>query len=202
MTKIAPSQHPIHDLVQQRWSPRSFAERPIEPEKLLCLLEAARWAPSSSNEQPWAFIVATKEDPAEFERALACLNDNNQRWAKSAPVLMFSLTKKQFTRNERPNRFAFHDLGLAVANLLAQATAFDLYVHQIGGIQVDKVRETYQIPETHDIGAGIAIGYLGDLEQLPDDLQERERAERQRKPLNEFVFSGSWGQPAPWLEAD
>ena len=201
MTKIARANHPIHDILKNRWSPRTFSERPVEHEKLLSLLEAARWAPSSANEQPWYYIVATKENADAFERAVACLRPNNQRWAKDAPVLMFSVARNNRS-NDVPNRFALYDVGQATAHMLAQATAFDLYVRQMGGIDADKVRETYQIPETHTVVAGIALGYLGQVEQLPEDIQERERAVRERKPLSDFVFTESWGQSPSWLEKE
>jgi nitroreductase len=198
MNKNAQIDHPIHELLRSRWSPRSFANRPVEPEKLLSLFEAARWAPSSGNAQPWNFIVATKDNPAEHERLLNCLMDGNIRWAKNAPVLMFSVAQLQ--RKDRPNRHAFHDVGQAVAHLTVQAMALDLYVHQMGGFHQDKARQTFQIPETHEPVAAIAVGYLGPVAQLPEDLQEREQKPGERKALTEFVFSGAWGQVTPLLE--
>lgn len=200
MDKIAETHYPIHDFLKRRWSPRALSDRPVEPDKLLSLLEAARWAASSRNEQPWSFIVATKDNPDEFERALNCLRDGNRRWAKEAPVLMFSIAKLRFDHNDQPNRTALHDLGLAVGNLLTQATALGLYVHQMAGIYKDKVREVYQIPETHEVVAAIAIGYFGSLEQLPEGLREREQKPRKRKPLSEFVFSRSWRNTAPFVK--
>src|SRR6185295_4926818 len=113
---------PIHDLLKNRWSPRSFADRAIEPEKLRSIMEAARWAPSSSNEQPWRYIVATKEDPANYARLFNCLVEGNKLWAKSAPVLMISVAMKTFTRNGKPNRFSGHDVGQASALLTVEAT--------------------------------------------------------------------------------
>lgn len=200
MNKNAQTEYPLHDLLRNRWSPRVFANRPVEPEKLLALFEAARWAPSSSNVQPWNFIVATQANPVDHERLLNCLTEGNIRWAKAAPVLMFSVA--QLHRKDRPNRHAFHDVGQAVAHLTVQALALGLYVHQMGGFHQDKARETFQIPKTHEVVAGIAVGYLGPMEQLPEDLQEREREARERKPLTEFVFSGMWGQVIPLLEEE
>ncbi|MCB0164606.1 MAG: nitroreductase family protein [Anaerolineae bacterium] len=202
MKKVAKTQHPIHPSIQNRWSPRAFSDQPVEPEKLLAVLEAARWAPSAMNEQPWRFIVATKENPAEFEQALNCLNEGNQRWAKAAPVLVFTLIKKTFTRNDRPNRVALHDLGLAVANLTIQATELGLHTHQMGGILFDKIREVYQIPEDFEVVTGIALGYYGDIEQLPEDLQEREKGPRLRKPLSELIFAGAWSHPATLVKSN
>jgi nitroreductase len=198
MSKMINPNHPILDLLRKRWSPRAFADRAVEPTKLQSLLEAARWAPSSSNEQPWSFIVATKDNAQEFDRLLACLFEKNQTWAKNAPVLMVSVAAKNFAQSGKPNRHYFHDVGLAVSQMIAQATALDLYVHQMAGFSPEKARETYHIPETHDPVAAIAIGYLGDPNSLPDDLRERELKATTRKPLNEFVFTGKWSASAPW----
>jgi nitroreductase len=195
LKKPAKTQLSIHEPLARRWSPRAFSDRMVEKEKILTLLEAARWAPSSFNEQPWSFIIATKGNPKEYERLLNCLMEGNIRWAKYAPLLMVSAARLYFERNGKPNRHAFHDVGLAVSNLVIQASHLGLHVHQMAGILVDKIRETYKIPETHEPVAGIAIGYYGDIDQLPQDLREREFAERTRKPLEQFVFSGSWDKP-------
>jgi nitroreductase len=197
MEKIAQTHYPVHDLLKRRWSPRAFSDKPVEQEKLLSVLEAARWAASSTNAQPWSFLIATKEQPAEFQRMLDCIREGNVRWAQHAPVLMIGVTKRNFDRNDRPNRFAFHDVGMAVATMIFQATALNLYAHQMGGYDAEKAREVYQIPETHDPVAAIALGYLGDPNKLPEDLQERERSPRVRKPLTEFVFSGKWQRVSP-----
>jgi nitroreductase len=198
MTKIINPDHPILDILRKRWSPRAFADQPVEPTKLQSLLEAARWAPSCFNEQPWSFIVATKDDPDQYQRLLSCLVEKNQSWARSAPVLMISVAAKNFAQTGKPNRHWFHDVGLAMSDLVAQATALDLFVHQMAGFSPDKARQTYNIPESHEAVAAIAIGYLGDPNSLPADLHERELKEQTRKPLNQFVFSGKWGEPAPW----
>jgi nitroreductase len=198
MTKIITPDHPILDVLRKRWSPRAFADRPVEPTKLQSLLEAARWAPSCFNEQPWSFIVATKDNPPEYERLLACLVEKNQAWAKSAPVLMISVAAKSFAQTGKPNRHWFHDVGLAVSDLVTQATVLDLFVHQMAGFSPDKARQTYGIPETHEAVAAIAIGYLGDPNSLPDDLRERELKPQTRKPLKDFVFTGQWVDTAPW----
>jgi nitroreductase len=198
MTKIITPDHPILDVLRKRWSPRAFADRPVEPTKLQSLLEAARWAPSCFNEQPWSFIVATKDNPPEYERLLACLVEKNQAWAKSAPVLMISVAAKSFAQTGKPNRHWFHDVGLAVSDLVTQATVLDLFVHQMAGFSPDKARHTYNIPDSHEAVAAIAIGYLGDPNSLPDDLRDRELKEQTRKSLKDFVFTGKWGDSAPW----
>ena len=197
MEKPAETQYPIHDLLRRRWSPRAFSDRRVDPAIMRSLLEAARWAPSSYNEQPWSFIVATKDDTAEFSRLLSCLVEGNIQWAQYAPVLMVSVARLYFEDDGKPNRHAFHDVGLAVANLIVQATALGLVVHQMAGIFPDKIRELYGIPEGYEAVAGIALGYPGDPQSLPEGLRKRELAPRERKPLTEFVFSGSWGQTSP-----
>jgi len=193
MDKPADTQHPIHDLLARRWSPRAFSDRPVAPDVLRSLWEAARWAPSSANVQPWSFIVATRDDRQEFGRMLECLVEGNQVWAKQAPVLMISVAAK-LDRDKDPNLHAWHDVGQAVADLSVQATALGLFVHQMAGILPDKIRELYQIPDSHEPVTGIAVGYPGTPEQLPDKLRQRETAPRTRKPIGEFVFSGRWGQ--------
>ena len=197
MEKPAETQYPIHDLLRRRWSPRAFSDRMVEPDKLRSLWEAARWAPSSFNEQPWSFIVATKDDPVEFGRLLSCLVEGNIQWAQHAPVLMVSVARLSFEEDGKPNRHAFHDVGLAVANLIVQATALGLVVHQMAGFHPDKVREFYGVPEQYEPVAAIALGYPGDPQSLPERLRKRELAPRERKPLTEFVFSGRWGQMSP-----
>ncbi|HKW85725.1 MAG TPA: nitroreductase family protein [Nitrospiraceae bacterium] len=199
MEKLAETDYPIHDLLQRRWSPRAFSDRMVEPERLRSLWEAARWAPSSFNEQPWNFIVATRQDQAEYTRLLSCLVENNIRWAQKAPVLMISVAKLSFEKDSEPNRHAFHDVGLAVENLVIQATAFGLVLHQMAGIYPEKVRELYRIPDQYEPVAAIALGYPGDPGTLPDGLRQRELAKRTRKPLREFVFTGRWEQVSPLL---
>jgi nitroreductase len=200
MEKLADTTHPIEPLLQRRWSPRAFANRPVESEKLLRLWEAARWSASCANQQPWYFIVATQEDEVEYTRLLSCLRENNQQWASRAPVLMVSVAKLSFDMNGQPNRYAFHDVGLAVANLIVQATALGLYVHQMAGFYPEKVRELYGVPEDFEPVAGIVLGYPGDAAALPEDLQQRELAPRVRRPLETFVFQGAWGQISPLVK--
>jgi nitroreductase len=197
MEKLAETTYPIEELIKRRWSPRAFADRSVEPEKLLSLWEAARWSASTGNQQPWYFIVATKAHEAEHARLLSCLRENNQQWAARAPVLMVSVAKLAFDANGQPNRHAFHDVGLAVANLITQATALGLYVHQMAGFYPDRVRELYGIPDGFEPVAGIVLGYLGDPNVLPEDLLQRELAPRVRKPIESFVFEGKWEQRSP-----
>lgn len=193
MDKSAETQFPIHELLRRRWSPRAFAEQPVEREKIQSLMEAARWASSSFNEQPWVFILATQDHVSGHQKLLTCLVEGNRLWAQRAPLLLLTVAKTYFEHHGRLNRHAYHDLGLAVGNLVVQATAMDLVVHQMAGILPDKVRECYALPEGHEAVTGMAIGYQGNASVLPDPLRERELAPRFRKPITEFVFSETWG---------
>ncbi|MBD2296173.1 nitroreductase family protein [Anabaena sphaerica FACHB-251] len=194
MEKPANSQYPIHPLLQQRWSPLAFSNKSITAETLCSLLEAARWTASCYNEQPWYFIVATQENPQEFSKLLSCLVEANQVWAKNAPVLMISVAKLNFEKNGNPNRHAFYDAGAAVCSLTTQATSLGLFVHQMGGFDLAKAQELYNIPENYEPIAAIAVGYPGDPQTLPEQYQQREFAPRQRKPQHTFVFTGTWGE--------
>ena len=196
LEKIATTAHPILELLAQRWSPYAFADRDVSTEDLRSLFEAARWAPSSYNEQPWSYILAVRSQPAGFERLLSCLVEGNQAWARHVPVLALGVLRETFTRNNRPNPAAPHDLGLASMSLVIEAAARGLIVHQMIGIVPDRARELYKIPEHSRALTGIAIGYLGDSATLPDALRARDLAPRTRKPLREFVFGTSWGDPS------
>ncbi|WP_205678915.1 nitroreductase family protein [Aquisphaera insulae] len=197
--RSATPDHPIQELLATRWSPYSFSDRPVSEEDLRSLFEAARWSASSYNEQPWRYIVATKGDPDGFEKILSCLVEGNQAWAKFVPVLAIGCHSKTFARNNKPNAAAEHDLGAASASLTLEATARGLFVHQMIGILPEKVRETYGVPDDYAPLTGIAIGYLGDPPDLDQRYRDRDQAPRQRKPLTEIVFSGTWGRPSPIL---
>jgi len=195
MKKPASAAFPIHDLMRERWSPRAFLDKPVETSKLFSLLEAARWAPSSSNEQPWFFLAGVKGTP-EYAKLFNCLVEANQAWAGAAPVLIFSVVKKTFDRNGKPNRCAFHDVGLASENMVLEAVALGLAAHGMAGFDVEKVRHTYALPDNCEPMAAWAIGYPGEPDLLEGELKEREKAPRERKELKEFVFGDAWGKPA------
>jgi nitroreductase len=197
----AKNTHPLHDLIKHRWSPRSFEDRPVEPAKIRSLFEAARWAASSYNAQPWYYIVATKGEPEAYKKILETFVEFNQSWAKNAPVLAISVAGHKFTHNGELNRHAFHDVGQATATLAIEATNLGLAVHQMAGIDPEKARKTFGIPGDYEAVAGIAIGYPGDPASLPDQLRERELAPRERKALDSFVFEGAWGKPSPIISA-
>jgi nitroreductase len=196
MEKAAQTDAPVNDLIRRRWSPRAFADRPVEPEKLRSLFEAARWAASCANAQPWHFIVATRDDSENFQRLLDCFNDNNRGWTKNVPVIGLSVAALLFEQNGNPNRHAFHDVGQAAATLAIEAVDLGLQLHQMGGIFPEKAREFFGIPAGYEAVTGLAIGYPGDPNSLPEKLREREVAPRQRKPVESFLFSGQWGKPA------
>lgn len=198
--KLAKPNHPIHELIAERWSPYAFADRPVADEDLRSLFEAARWAASSYNEQPWSYIVATKANPGAFERLLSCLVEGNQAWAMAAPVLAIGCTNLNFTRNNKPNPAAIHDLGLASATLTFEATARGLSVHQMIGILPDRARELYRIPEDVQPLTGLAIGYVADPITLPEAYRQRDLVPRKRKPLAEFVFGDQWNTASGFVK--
>lgn len=197
MEKPAATQVPIHALLARRWSPRAFAEQSVESDKLASLFEAVRWAPSSSNEQPWRFVVATKDDQAAYDRLLACLLEGNRKWAFRAPVLLVSVARMQFEDDGKPNRHAFHDAGMALENLLLQATALGLVAHPMAGFNIEQARADLKIPAGFEPVAMVAVGYPGESTLLPDYLQQREAKPRERKPLTELVYAGQWGVALP-----
>lgn len=189
--KSAQLDHPVQDMIAQRWSPYVFAERRVEPDDVMSVFEAARWAASAFNEQPWRFMVATRDNPDQFQKMLSSLVEPNQVWAQNAAVLALGLTRTVFTRNGKPNSIALHDLGLASANLTVEATARGLAVHQMSGILPDLARETFQIPAEFAVVTALAIGYPGE----PDgELGPRDKAPRSRRPLQETLFAGTFGQ--------
>ena len=181
----------------RRWSPRAFDERPVGSDLLRTLFEAARWAPSSNNEQPWRYIVASKDHKSDWTRLFDCLVEGNRRWAGGAPVLVLSIASMQFEDDGKPNRHAFHDTGLATENLVLQATALGLVAHQMAGFDVEKARADLSIPSGCEPVAMIAIGYPGDPAALPERLRERELQPRSRRPIEEWTFFGRWGTSIP-----
>ena len=193
--KAANPDHDVLNLIAERWSPRAFADRPVEPRKIRRLLEAARWTMSSYNEQPWRYVVASRDQDLEaYEALLQCLNEGNRSWAENAPVLMMSFFKKTFSHNGRENRCAPHDLGAASAALTFQATEMGLYVHQMAGINKGMVRKTYDLPDDVEPMAGLAIGYLGDPDMLSEEKARSERSARARKSIEDFTFGEEWGE--------
>jgi len=193
--KKAPAVEGVLPIFHHRWSSRFFADREVTPDTLAKLFEAARWAASSNNEQPWRFIVALKgsESHAKLAESLAGFN---QVWAHKAPVLILGAALDHFPKAARPNRFALYDLGAATSYLTLQAAALGLTTHQMGGFDQEKARAAFNIPSDYHLGTLVALGYQGEPIGTPEDeVVKRELTSRTRKPISEFVFE-SWGEPA------
>jgi nitroreductase len=192
MDKTASTEHPIHPLLNKRWSSRAFSTKSVEKSTLLSLLEAARWAPSSYNEQPWHFLLAMRdEDPDSFRRIADCLVPFNRSWAIRAPVLMLIFARSHFQKKDTPNAHAWHDVGLAAMSLTVEAIHHGLGVHMLAGIDKEKIYKSFRVPEDHAPVIGLVIGYHDSIEILDEGLIEKERQPRTRKPLSEIV---SWGK--------
>lgn len=181
----------LHPIIENRYSPKGFIDTPVETQKLISILEAARWAPSSRNEQPWRFIVETKASDAGYKKLLSTLNEANQTWASQAPVLIAGVTKMFYDRDHRPNRVAMYDIGGAVANLTAQAVSLGLQVHQMGGYNIERLIALYGVPDGYQPAVVLAIGYADD--------NRASGKRRERLPLSELVFQGNWGNSAEAL---
>ena len=193
--KLAETLPGVHELIRRRWSPRSFSAREVSAEDLKTILEAARWAASSNNEQPWRFLVARKSDGAPYEKILNLLVPFNQDWAKTAPVLLIMAAKRTFSHSGAPNRYNLHDAGQALAHLFLEATALGLHAHGMAGFDNERARKELGIPDDYDLGAAVALGYLDAPDQLPERYRQGEVSKRQRKPLNEIVFGANWNEP-------
>lgn len=189
MEKSTEFEMPLLETIQIRRSKRAYSDRPIEPEKIQSLFEAARWAPSSLNEQPWVYIYATKEQPSLWGKLFDALADSNKIWAERAPLLIMSLVRKNFVRNEKPNGSARYDLGAANAFLTLQATHLGLNVHQMGGFDRQQATVNLNVPDTHEVAVMIAVGYSGDPDMLPENLKERELSPRERYRQDAFVMN-------------
>ncbi len=184
--KEAQTRYPVHEFIRRRWSARAFSSQSIQHDTLMALLEAAAWAPSSMNEQPWVYLYAHKGEEA-FEHMAECLVPGN-RWAANAPLLLLSLARKTFAANDKTNRHALHDVGAANAHLLLQAAAMDIYGHQMGGFDMGKTIERFAVPENMEPVCFIALGYLDEPETLEEPFRTREITPRTRKPLEAFAF--------------
>ena len=192
--KQAPAAEGVANVIYARWSPRAFADKNVSTEDLRKIFDAARWAASSYNEQPWRFFVGRRGD-ATYQKIFDSLVEFNQQWAKSAPVLVLSVASKKFAHNGTPNYHALHDTGAATALLSLAATSLGLHTHSMAGFDHDKARKAFHVPEDYDMGAVTALGYLGDPESLPEQLKKNELSPRQRKDLSQFVFA-EWEKPA------
>jgi nitroreductase len=199
MHKPAPIQFPIIPALQNRWSPRAFSNQLVEREKILSLLEAARWSQSANNNQPWRFILATRDNEVQFNAMLQTLGSTNRRWCQDVPLLVM-IVAETTDADGNLNRYAAHDCGIALANLTIQAVEMGLMVHPMAGFKPDIARTTFTIPDTYDPMTVVAIGYYGNMEQLAEDLQAKDQKPRVRKPFEEWVYSGTFGQAAPLVK--
>ena len=193
--KKAPQVDGVLPLFHARWSPRAYAQKEVSPALLHKLFEAARWAPSSSNEQPWRYIVGARGS-STYDKIFPTLVDGNKKWVQNVPVLVLATTHSRFTKSGGENRFAMHDLGAASTSLALQAHALGLVAHQMGGFDQEAARKAFDVPADYAIGSVIAIGYQGEAASLADERAiSQETSPRTRKPLNEMVYS-AWDQPA------
>ncbi|MDE2802610.1 MAG: nitroreductase family protein [Chloroflexota bacterium] len=198
MDNPALTTYPVIPVIANRWSPRAFdPKRLLDAQTVGSLFEAARWAPSSGNEQPWRYIVGLNFNEAH-RAVLDCLAEGNRLWAANAPLLFVAVSKT--TRNDRPNPHFAHDVGASLENLFLQAIDLGLHCHYMAGFSVERVRQTFGVPDGFEPVTACAVGYWGNLDQLPDELKQREQRKRERKPFSEFVFTETWEQPMPGLD--
>lgn len=184
--KIPQTKYPLHELVTNRWSARSFNSQPISEDILHGIFEAASWTASSMNEQPWRYIYAHRDEEA-FAQFVSCLLPGNEPWAKNAAVLILSVARTRFVSNDKTNRHALYDTGAANATLMLQATSHGILGHQMGGFDPTKTREVFELPDDVEPAVFIALGYPGSPEELEEPFKTREQTPRSRKPLAEFV---------------
>lgn len=183
----------VNDIFIKRKSIVLFSDREVESEKLVSMFEAARWAPSSFNQQPWRFIVSTKDNKNDFANHLACLMEGNRIWASNASVLIAAIAETMNPKTKEVNNYAWHDLGLATASLIFQATLSGLYVHPMGGFFRDKAKTLLQIPEGYEPVTMLAVGYAAETPYHANkELIERENRVRTRNELKDIVFKGTW----------
>jgi nitroreductase len=194
MKHAQPSTEGVLPVILERWSPRAFADRDVSPAELKIVFEAARWAPSSFNEQPWRFFAGHRGSET-YKKIASVLVPFNQGWAEGAAVLILSVAKTRFSHNDSPNHDALHDLGAANGFITLQAASMGIATHQMAGFDQAKAREVFDIPEVYAVGSVMAMGYQGDASSLGEHYQAQEQASRSRKPLSELVLS-SWDHPA------
>lgn len=192
MNKQANTEIDIIDPIKNRWSPRAFSEKEIDDKTLEKIFEAARWAPSSMNEQPWNFIFVRNSDEKNFSKIVDSLTETNKEWASKAPLLIITIAKKFYSRNETENKVALYDVGQAAAYLSLEAMAEGVFVHQMGGFDKTKLKNSFDLPDGYEPVTVIAAGYAGNPETLPEKLKAREYSERKRKSRKDFVFKSEW----------
>ncbi len=193
MKKKANKDFPVHEFIDKRWSPRAFADKPVEEEKINSLFEAARWAASSRNSQPWRFIYASKDNKKTYDKLFQVMGEWNQSWAKTAPLLILTITETHDEKN-RPLGHSLYDLGLALGNLTTQATSAGIYLHHMGGIEPDVAKNLFNIPDRYEAITMIAAGYPGSSSVLSADIAETEYDAQKRISQKDFVFRESFGR--------
>jgi len=194
--KITKTDYPILESIKKRWSPRTFDNKPISEEQVKILLEAGRWAPSSSNIQPWRIIWGIKGTET-YDRIFNCLDEYNQQWAGNGQVLWLNAFKKTMVNNEKDNFHALHDLGLFMGNVINQANSMGIAVHQMAGVRFKKAQKEFKVPEDYHVATAVAFGYFGgDVNKLSEKMRKQElEPERKRKPQTEFAFNGDFEMP-------
>ena len=191
--KSTPTEYTIEESIKNRWSPRTFSKTPINEEEVKTLLEAGRWAPSTSNIQPWRVIWGIKGTEV-YDRIFDCLDDFNQQWAGNASVLWLNAFKKTMEKNDKENFHAIHDLGLFMGNVINQANSMGIAVHQMAGLRFKDAAKEFNFPEDYHVATAVAFGYFGgEIDILPEDLQKQElKKVRERKQQEEFAFNGNF----------
>ena len=184
------SENPVNPLFINRWSPRAMSGDTLNETELLSLFEAAKWAPSSSNGQPWRFIYARRDTPA-WNSLFELLVEANQVWTKTAPVLIVIVSRTTFEHNGKPARTHSFDTGAAWMSLALQGWTQGLVVHGMGGFDYDKAKTVLNVPDGYQVEAMVAVGKPGPIENLPPKLQERETPSP-RKKITEIVFEGTF----------
>ena len=193
MIKDAQNKYPLNELSRTRWSPRAFSDQPVERVKLQSLFEAARWAPSGGNEQPWNFMLGIHPGDT-WRKILETLDTGNQAWAKNVPVLLLCIGKETRGKRNVKNGWFAYDTGQAVAHLTFEARNQGLYVHQMAGFDQASAVRLFRIPDDYQPLTVIALGYLGNPDSLTEDQKKSELSARTRKDFDDFVFSGVFGQ--------
>jgi nitroreductase len=195
MKKPAITEQPIHSIISDRWSSRAYdPDQLVSQESFLSLMEAARWSPSCMGDQPWQFITFHKKDATSWTQALNCLSVGNQNWAMDASILILACARQSFSNNQKPNRWNQYDTGAACENICLQATSLGLVAHQMGGFDVEKSRQLFQIPSQYDLMSFIAIGYPLAVEKISAEALVKEKEARKRKPLREIFYTNQWGE--------
>jgi nitroreductase len=178
----------IHELLESRWSPRAFSDEKLEEADVMRIIEAARWSPSAANEQPWRFIYALREDAEKFGKIVECLDAGNKVWAKDASLLIVTVVKTNFDYKNRLNKWAYHDLGLAVGSMMVQITSMGLYAHNMGGVNTAMIKDKFGVKEGYEPLTAIAVGHLGDRAKLSDELRQREESLRDRILARDLII--------------